>query len=152
VAVIVVKPISEIKGVIMKKLILLVLFSILILTACGGSGNSSEAEQAATLAPVPAEYAGKMNPLGSDAATEGAKVFKSNCEVCHGPQGHGDGPVGQSLEPKPKNLAELQAVAGDDFLFWRVSEGKPGTSMVGWKGILKEEQIWQVVSFIRTLK
>ena len=85
-------------------------------------------------------------------AADGAKVFKNNCEVCHGAEGHGDGPAGQALDPQPKNLAELQAVAGDDYLFWRVSEGKPGTSMVAWKGILNEEQIWQVVSFMRTLK
>jgi len=128
------------------------LISIFALAACGGSGNSSDVAQVASLAPVPAEYAGKTNPLGADSAAEGAKGFKTNCEMCHGTQGHGDGPAGQSLEPKPKNLAELQAVAGDDFLFWRISEGKPGTSMVAWKGIMKEEQIWQVVSFIRTLK
>jgi mono/diheme cytochrome c family protein len=72
--------------------------------------------------------------------------------MCHGSQGHGDGPAGQALDPKPRNLAELQAKAGDDFLFWRIREGKPGTSMVAWKGILTDEQTWQVVSFIRTLK
>jgi mono/diheme cytochrome c family protein len=49
-------------------------------------------------------------------------------------------------------LAELQPKAADDFLFWRIHEGKPGTSMVAWKGILSDEQIWQIVSFIRTLK
>ncbi|HSK88782.1 MAG TPA: c-type cytochrome, partial [Anaerolineales bacterium] len=62
------------------------------------------------------------------------------------------GPAGQSLDPTPRDLAQLQTKAGDDFLFWRVSEGKPGTSMVAFKGILSEEQIWQVVSFMRTLK
>jgi len=56
------------------------------------------------------------------------------------------------LDPKPKNLAALQENVADDYLFWRINEGKPGTSMVAWKGILTEEQIWQVVSFIRTLK
>jgi mono/diheme cytochrome c family protein len=57
-----------------------------------------------------------------------------------------------SLDPKPKNLAILQETAADDYLFWRISEGKPGTSMVAWKGILTEEQIWQTVSFIRSLE
>jgi mono/diheme cytochrome c family protein len=90
--------------------------------------------------------------LGADAASAGADVFHTNCEACHGPQGHGDGPAGQALDPKPRNLAQLQASAGDDFLYWRIHEGKPGTSMVAWKGILTDEQIWQVVSFLRTLK
>jgi mono/diheme cytochrome c family protein len=137
----------------MRKMILIVGASLLFLAACGGNGSSTSAEnETATLAPVPTEYAGLANPLGPDAANAGAEVFRTNCATCHGPQGHGDGPAGQSLEPKPKNLAKIQAVAGDDFLFWRIREGKPGTSMVAWKGILTDEQIWQTVSFIRTLK
>jgi len=136
----------------MKKFILVMLVSMFIVAACGGSGTSSSADENATLAPVPAEYAGLTNPLGPEAADEGAEVFKTNCQACHGPQGHGDGPAGQALDPRPRNLAEIQTEVGDDFLFWRIREGKPGTSMVAWKGILTDEQIWQTVSFIRTLK
>jgi len=136
----------------MKKIFLMVFISVFALGACSGNGNSSSANENATLPPVPAEYAGLKNPLGTDAANEGVEVFKTNCEMCHGPQGHGDGPAGQSLDPRPRNLAELQTKVGDDFLFWRIREGKPGTSMVAWKGILTDEQIWQAVSFIRTLK
>jgi len=135
-----------------KKIIFMTLVSLLILTACSSNGNSPTVNENATLAPVPANYAGSTNPLGLEAANNGAEVFKTNCATCHGPQGHGDGPAGQSLDPRPRNLAELQTKAGDDFLFWRISTGKPGTSMVAWKGILTDEQIWQVVSFIRTLK
>jgi len=132
----------------MKKVLFVVLIlASLVLAACGGG-----AEAVATLAPIPTDFAGKTNPLGSDAATAGADVFKTNCEACHGPQGHGDGPAGAALDPAPKNLAELQAQASDDYLFWRINTGKEGTSMVPWKGILSDKQIWQVVSFIRTLK
>ena len=136
----------------MNKIVLAMLLSVLVLTACGGDGESSNPDENATLVPIPSEYAGVTNPLGPEAAAAGAEVFRTNCEVCHGPQGHGDGPAGQSLDPRPRNLAILQAAAGDDYLFWRISTGKPGTSMVAWKGILTEEQIWQSVAFIRTLK
>ena len=135
-----------------KKIFFMILGNALILAACTTSGSSANANENATLAPVPTEYAGLTNPLGVEAATQGAEVFKTNCEMCHGPQGHGDGPAGQALDPKPRNLAELQTKASDDFLFWRIREGKPGTSMVAWKGILTDEQIWQVISFIRSLK
>jgi len=136
----------------MKKVICLILLCGFVLSACGSGGNASGSNESATPAPVPTEYAGKTNPFGPEAATEGAEVFRANCELCHGPQGYGDGPAGQALDPRPKNLAELQKAAGDDFLFWRISRGKPGTSMVAWEAILTEEQIWQTVAFIRTLK
>ena len=133
----------------MKKALLAFLVWVALgLSACGAGG----ADANATLAPIPADFAGKTNPLGTDAAAAGASVFKTNCEACHGPEGHDDGPAGAALDPAPRNLAELQSVVGDDYLFWRIYSGKQGTSMVAWKGILTDEQIWQVVSFIRTLK
>ncbi len=133
----------------MKKVLFVVLVLIaVVLTACGGGSSAA----VATPVPVPAEYAGKTSPLGADAATAGAEVFKTNCVSCHGPQGHGDGPAGAALDPAPKNLAILAPTVGDDFLYWRINTGKEGTSMVAWKGVLTDEQIWQAVAFVRTLK
>ena len=129
-------------------LFMVFIFAVFVLTGC----DTSQTEESFTPAPIPAEFAGKINPLGADAAVAGAEVFKANCESCHGPQGHGDGVAGQALDPKPRDLADLQTIVGDDYLFWRIHEGKPGTSMVAWNGILTDEQIWQAVSFIRTLK
>ena len=134
----------------MKKVLLwMFALSALVLSACGGSSNS---DAVAKLVPVSPEYAGKTNPLGADAASAGADVFKNNCEACHGPQGHGDGPAGAALDPKPRNLPDLAKTVSDDYFFWRISTGKDGTSMVAWKGVLTDEQIWQAVAFIRTLK
>ena len=133
----------------MKRIVFFILIlGSLMLMGCGASATATVEAPAS----VPTEFAGATNPFGAEAAAEGAEIFRANCELCHGPQGHGDGIAGQSLEPQPKNLATLQAAVGDDFLFWRIHEGKPGTAMVAWNGILTDEQIWQIVSFIRTLK
>lgn len=118
------------------------------LAACGGSQASSGSSTDI----IPAEYVGKTNPFGAEAVTAGAEIFKTNCAACHGDTGHGDGPAGAELVPAPKNLAELQTQVGDDYLFWRINTGKEGTAMVSWKGILTDEQIWQIISFLRTLK
>ena len=137
----------------MKKVMYLAVFSaFLLLTACAENTNPSASNQDIVLSPVPAEYAGLTNPFGSESTGEGAAVYKSYCLSCHGETGKGDGYAGASLEPKPKDLAQLSALVGDDYLFWRISKGKEGTAMIGWGGILEDEQIWQVVSFIRTLK
>ncbi len=136
----------------MKRIAFLVLLSLVFLAACGASSGSSDEDATAPVATVPAEFAGQTNPFGVEAANNGEDVFQTNCAMCHGPQGHGDGPAGQSLDPKPKNLGALQKTIGDDYLFWRIHDGKPGTSMGAWKGILTDEQIWQAVSFIRTLE
>ncbi len=128
------------------------LLAALMLAGCGTSQNSTAVDPPGALAPVPAGYAGKTNPLGPGGAAAGAQIFQSNCAPCHGPQGHGDGPAGTALDPAPKNLAELNKIATDDYLFWRVSKGRPGSAMAPWNGVLSEEQIWQLVSFIRTLK
>jgi high-affinity iron transporter len=130
----------------MKKLFVVLFLSAFVLAACGGTSAPATPET------IPPEYAGKVNPLGADAAKAGAEVYKTYCLACHGEQGHGDGPAGIGLSPAPKNLPELAATVGDDYLFWRIAKGKPGTSMVGWQGTLDDEKIWQIVTFIHTLK
>ena len=117
------------------------------LTACGAGATPTPE----LLATVPAEFDGQTNPYGPEAARQGAEIYKTYCESCHGESGLGDGVAGATLVPPPKNLVELQSMVEDDYLFWRIQNGKTGTAMVAWKGLLTDEQIWQVVSFIRTL-
>ncbi|NTU56922.1 MAG: cytochrome c, partial [Anaerolineales bacterium] len=117
----------------------LFILGALLLTACGGGVEGNTPQEIGTLESVPADYAGRTNPLGADASAEGAEIFKTNCETCHGPKGYGDGPIGEALDPKPKNLAEFAPTVEDDFLYWNIAEGRPGTSMPPWKNILTEE-------------
>lgn len=131
-----------------KSLLVELIFMTFLLIACG-DGETATPE---TLATVPPEFAGQTNPFGTELAPQGAEIYQSYCASCHGETGLGDGVASGSLVPPPKNLAELQSRVEDDYLFWRISAGKPGTAMVAWDGILTEEQIWQVVSFIRTLE
>ncbi len=110
-------------------------------------------------AEVPEEYAGKTNPFAgdADAIAAGEQIFQTYCVACHGTEGKGDGPAAATLDPKPANLADsmMMSMTTDDYLFWRVNEGgamEPfNSAMPAWKGALSEEQIWQVISYVRTL-
>lgn len=125
------------------------MLSALLLTACGGGGAATEE---ATQVTVPAEYAGKTNPV-TDAAA-GKDTYTVNCATCHGDAGKGDGAAGSALTPKPAVLAGT--TKADDYLFWRVSEGGTmapfSSSMPAFKGVLTDEQIWQTVAYIHSLK
>lgn len=135
----------------MRRTVVIFLILLLFLSACSRGGNQSQ-RAPTSLPSVPATYAGKTNPFGSEASEKGAEIFRTYCASCHGERGLGDGPAAGSLNPKPRNLQELAPQVKDDYLFWRISEGIQGTAMVGWKGALSEEQIWQVIAFLRALK
>ncbi|MFL7891010.1 MAG: c-type cytochrome [Anaerolineales bacterium] len=142
----------------------IVLFSLiglsLLLPACGGSETQSSFlfdEEPATRPDVPEQYSGLVNPYVEDstAISAGETIFEADCAACHGLTGEGDGPASGGLNPPPTNLAERQANMSDAYIFWRISEGglmEPFNSiMPGWKGLLDEQQIWQIIAYIRTM-
>ncbi|HSM26349.1 MAG TPA: cytochrome c [Anaerolineaceae bacterium] len=137
----------------MKKNLLLILvvliFSALLLSACGG-GSTTDAPS------VPAAYAGKTNPLGSDAANAGKSLYDVQCASCHGESGKGDGPAGQALTPPAADLVDSASKFADDYMHYRIAEGGTmapyNSSMPPFKNTLSEDEIWQIVAYINTLK
>ncbi len=99
---------------------------------------------------VPAAEREKGNPIARGAGIpEGKKVFETNCSICHGPTGKGDGPAAVALTPKPTNLVSKEVQAQTDgALFWKISTGRGG--MPSWQ-TLPEQDRWSVVDFIRSL-
>jgi hypothetical protein len=65
----------------------------------------------------------------------------------------GDGPAGQVLDPPAAPIAHTSQMAGDDYLYWRISEGGVpfGTAMPAWKGTLTEDDIWALITYVRAL-
>lgn len=106
---------------------------------------------------LPPAYAGRANPLAGDsaAAAEGARLFREkSCTACHGAHADGRGPSARGLNPAPADLAAgtLQKNHSDAWFYWRISEGKHGTAMPRWDGVLEERQRWAIVSYIRSLE
>src|SRR4051812_14506034 len=57
---------------------------------------------------APGEASGPLNPLSSDEATvnAGRLLYQTNCAVCHGASGRGDGPVAIGLRPSPSDFTQ----------------------------------------------
>lgn len=108
-------------------------------------------------APVPDEYAGLNNPVTADEASleRGEELYTTYCATCHGDGGMGDGPGGAALDPAPAPIAHTSQMLGDDYLFWRISEGGTiapfNSTMPAWSAVLDEEQRWHVINYVQAL-
>ncbi len=93
------------------------------------------------------------NPVESNKSSikKGAAIFKTRCTVCHGNGGHGDGPGGKALNPKPADFSTNKVQSQTDGeIFWKITNGKG--AMIKWKPILSDEERWQLVNYVRSLK
>ncbi|MBI5878240.1 MAG: cyclic nucleotide-binding domain-containing protein [Chloroflexi bacterium] len=103
---------------------------------------------------VPAEADALKNPipLTSDGVVIARRTYTGHCNTCHGPDGKGDTPVGTHTFPRASDLTAAQTQGRPDgALHWLIENGSPRTGMPGWKGTLDEEEIWQLVSYMRLL-
>ena len=85
------------------------------------------------------------NPLAgrADAAAAGRRLYDQTCLACHGPGGQGD--RGSAL-----NRGQFARGSEDGDLFRTIRAGVPGTEMPPFAR-LTDEQIWQLVSYLRSL-
>jgi mono/diheme cytochrome c family protein len=100
---------------------------------------------------APASADQLVNPLkGNAAATaEGKARYESNCVICHGAKGKGDGTAAAGLAKPPADhtSAAVQKLS-DGALFWMLTKGnKP---MPSYKDIYTDNQRWALVNYIRT--
>jgi mono/diheme cytochrome c family protein len=87
----------------------------------------------------------------------GGAIFQKSCAVCHGPMGKGDGAIVASLKPeatKPPNLTDAEWKHGstDGELFTVIHDGiGPKFEMKGQAGKLSDQDIWNVVNYVKSL-
>lgn len=133
-----------------------VILSAMVLTACGGSSDGGSTSVARP--ETPSEYASLTNPLAgsADAVAAGKELFAANCASCHGESGLGDGAAAASLDPKPASLVTAAKETTEGYLYFRILKGgmmdPVNSSMPAQEGLLTDEQIWQMVSYITSWK
>lgn len=103
------------------------------------------------------------NPYGADAAAvaNGAVMFKTYCETCHGPEGKGgaavvknDPDAGIKRYPVPppqlSGTGAISALRSDGYMYLTIRNGS--AIMNGYDVQMDDHEMWDVVSYIRTLE
>ncbi len=89
----------------------------------------------------------QKDPFGQNsvALTEGRQLFvRYNCSGCHG--GHAGGGMGPSLRDPVWIYG-----SSDAHIFASIAEGR-GKGMPSWGNQIPQEQIWQLVAYIKSLR
>jgi mono/diheme cytochrome c family protein len=104
--------------------------------------------------PVPEAAKNKKNTVATDAASiaAGKVLWNTHCKSCHGAKGLGDGTKAAQLKTEPGDFskADVQSQTDGTF-FYKLSEGRDDMPAFK-KKIADEEDRWNLVNFIRTLK
>ncbi len=100
--------------------------------------------------PVPDNYKTMKNPVTFD-KNAAAALYTTHCKSCHGKEGLGDGPKAAQLDTPCGDLttSEFQKQS-DGAIFYKTLEGR-GDMPSFKKKIPDEEDIWQLVHYLRTL-
>jgi mono/diheme cytochrome c family protein len=86
-------------------------------------------------------------PLRAD--NDAASVYKAKCAICHADDGSGNSPAGRQMKVPDLRSDEVQKES-DAQLIDATTNGK-GKKMPAYKGKLSDDQIKQLVVYIREL-
>ncbi|MNR78810.1 Cytochrome c6 [compost metagenome] len=102
---------------------------------------------------IPPGTATASNPIAVTQAVlaDGKQLYADNCIFCHGPEGRGDGRVGEVFAPRPANLHLPRLVSASDGHFYEVITNGYSTMPAFYKR-LDPEQRWKIVAYVRELQ
>ena len=82
----------------------------------------------------------------------GRMIYRTRCLECHGAEGRGDGEKAPFLSPRPGSLVSAATSAKSDRdLLRTIQNGKLRTAMPAWKDILSDEEMQDVLQYVRSL-
>jgi mono/diheme cytochrome c family protein len=138
----------------------LIMLSVILLLLAGSLAVAHEAKPKKEIQKqkmshhwaAPADERSRSNPvpLSEASVLNGKTLYIQNCVDCHGINADGKGIDAEEMDPKPSNLKAMAGHHSDGDLAWKIKNGRG--DMPGWGDTLSEEQIWELVNFIQTLK
>jgi mono/diheme cytochrome c family protein len=81
----------------------------------------------------------------------GMEIYTQMCAKCHGQPNAGPSIYGGSFYPPAPQLAGHPPEYTEAEIFWVVKHGIRNTAMLAWGRQLSDDNIWQVVSFLKRL-
>lgn len=105
---------------------------------------------------LPATADDEKNPFAGDAkaVAAGKVLFEKTCKRCHGPGGKGDGPDADPDSMQDMDLTNPKRAARnpDGIVFYKAWNGRAKPKMPAQKDHLTKDQMWQIVSYVQTLR
>jgi mono/diheme cytochrome c family protein len=89
--------------------------------------------------------------LTDQQARDGLRIYKETCIYCHGAPGKDPGNIGKGLNPEAPYLPDTVGRWTDAQLFWIIKNGIKMTGMASYGAVHKDEEIWNLVAFVRRL-
>jgi mono/diheme cytochrome c family protein len=87
---------------------------------------------------------------GAEQVENGFRIFREACSMCHTPPGRAVTMMSKGLNPAAPPLAALVEDMTDVELFWVTKNGIRFTGMPAWAPSYTDQEIWDVVAFMRT--
>lgn len=104
----------------------------------------------ASVARNSSEESGQISTT-DDQQQSGAEIYKAMCAQCHGQLNGRASTLGASFYPPAPQLPGHPSSYSEREMFWIVKHGIRNTSMPAWKNLLSDQDIQDVVSFLKTL-
>ncbi len=100
---------------------------------------------------APEAAASISNPIPATASSlaRGADVYVLHCARCHGEEFDGTGAEAAGLPAQPANLVLHFPQHPDGQHFAVISNGRVQSGMPAWAGLLADEEIWDVINYLR---
>jgi len=104
------------------------------------------------------ELGAPVNPISADdeSIARGKTSYETSCQLCHGPEGKGNGPFGGFLvKYPPANLVKPDANArmiSDGAIFLTISDGIEGRMPPLKDNLPTADMRWDVVNYVRYLQ
>ena len=91
-----------------------------------------------------------VNPVQPSAQNiaAGASIYRKHCALCHGDPSRPKSPLADTLYPPPPQFTTNPPDMKENENFYIILHGVRWTGMPGWKNVLQDQEIWQVVTFL----